>query len=83
MEKKELTFIIGLTIFMGVLWITGEVVMGLWIAVVPKVHLYWAIGIIAVTLIISVWHSMKNDESGLTDPKKDKYERKTAKRKKK
>ncbi len=82
MNKKELTFIIGLTILMGVIWIAGELVMGLWIPVVPKAHAFWLTGIIVVTLVISVWHSMKEDESDRQDPKRAKYDRKTSKRKK-
>ena len=83
MKKKDVVFTIGLTIFMGVLWIVGEIVMGLWLAVVPKTHLWWFIGIVAATLTISVWHSMIEDESDLKDPKREKDERKISKRKKK
>ena len=82
MSKKDVTFIIGLTILMGIIWIVGELVMGLWVAVMPKTHLWWTIGIVAFTLIVSVWHSMKEDESDLTDPKKAKYKRKVEKRRK-
>ena len=82
MNKKDLTFTIGLTILMGVIWIAGELVMGLWIPVVPKAHAFWLTGIIVVTLVISVWHSMKEDESDRKDPKRAKYDRKTSKRKK-
>ncbi|MBR1824319.1 MAG: hypothetical protein IJ779_08825 [Ruminococcus sp.] len=82
MSKKDLTFIIGLTILMGIIWIAGELVMGLWIAVMPKTHLWWTIGIVVFTLIVSVWHSMKADESDLTDPKREKYQRKVNKRSK-
>ena len=32
-------------------------------------------------LIVSVWHSMKADESDLTDPKREKYQRKVEKSK--
>ena len=81
MNKKDLTFTIGLTILMGVIWITGELVMGLWIAVVPRAHLFWLIGIVAVTLVISVWHSMKEDESDRQDPKRAKYDRMAGTRK--
>ena len=81
MSKKDITFIIGLTILMGIIWMAGELVMGLWIAVMPKAHLWWTIGIVAFTLIVSVWHSMKADESDLKDPKREKYLRKTSKRK--
>lgn len=83
MKKKDVVFTIGLTIFMGVLWIVGEIVMGLWLAVVSKTHLWWFIGIVAATLTISVWHSMIEDESDLKDPKREKYDRKINKRKKK
>ncbi len=83
MSKKDIVFTVGLTILMGVIWIVGELVMGLWVAVLPKAHILWAALIIIVTLSISVWHSFKNDESDLKDPKRAKYERKTSKRKKK
>jgi hypothetical protein len=63
MKKKDFIFTVGLTLFMGVLWISGELIMGLWIAVVPAVRLIWRILIVAVTLIISVWHSMIEDKS--------------------
>lgn len=66
---------------MGVIWIVGELVMGLWIAVIPKTHIFWFAGIVIVTLGISVWHSMKEDESEEKDPKREKYERKTKKKK--
>ena len=68
---------------MGVLWVLGEIVMGLWLAVNSKGHIFWFVAIVAVTLIVSVWHSMITDESDLEDPKRAKYERKTNKRKKK
>ena len=81
MKKKDITFIIGLTILMGVIWVLGEVVMGLWIAVYPWVHIVWIALIVVITLGISVWHSMIDDKSDLKDPKREKYERKTRKRK--
>lgn len=56
--------------------------MGLWIAVVPKAHIAWFAVIVVITLGISVWHSMIEDESDLEDPKRAKYERKVTKRKK-
>lgn len=83
MKKKDLIFTLGLTLLTGVLWIAGEVVMGLWIAAPPIVHILWMVGIVAATLVISVWHSMLKDESDRVDPKLEKYERKTKKRKKK
>lgn len=82
MKKKDITFIIGLTIFMGVIWIVGELVMGLWIAVVPAVRMAWRIGIVVATLFISVWHAMLEDKSDKKTPHEEKYERKTKKRKK-
>lgn len=83
MKKKDVIFTIGLTIFMGVLWVVGVLVMGLWIPVRPKAYLWWFIFIVAATLIISVWHSMKEDQSDQGDPKRQKYIRKTSKKKKK
>lgn len=82
MKKKDIMFIIGLSLLMGVIWIVGELVMGLWIAVVRKAHIVWFALIVVLTLVISVWHSMIEDESDLEDPKRAKYERKVSKRKK-
>lgn len=81
MKKKDLIFTVGLCLLMSIIWISGELVMGLWIAVVPSAHKFWLIGIIAVTLVINVWHFMKEDESDKSDPKRAKYERKTKKKK--
>ena len=80
MKKKDFTFIFGLTLLMGIIWIVGEVVMGLWIPVVPVVHAIWLTAIVAVCVVISVWHAFKEDKS---DPKISKYERKTQKSKQK
>lgn len=82
MKKKDLMFTIGLCTLMGIIWAVGMLVMGLWIAVRPSAYVKWFIVIVAVTLVISVWHSMKEDESDLKDPKREKYERKVNKRKK-
>ena len=83
MKKKDITFIIGLSIFMGVIWVVGEIIMGLWLAVRPSTHIIWFAVVVAITLGLSIWHSMIEDRSGLTDPKREKYERKVSKRKKK
>ena len=74
-------FTLGLTLLMGVIWVVGELVMGLWIAVIPSAHIFWLAGIVVVTLAISIWHSMKEDESDRTDPKKAKYDKKIQKKK--
>ena len=81
MKKKDLIFTVGLCLLMSIIWISGELVMGLWIAVVPSAHKFWLIGIVAVTLVINVWHFMKEDESDRTDPKRAKYEKNTKKKK--
>ena len=83
MNKKDLFFIVGLSLLMGVIWIVGELVMGLWIAVVPETHVFWTVGIVIVTVAVSVWHSMIEDESDKVNPKKAKYQRKVEKRRKK
>ena len=83
MKGKDVLFIIGLTMLMGIVWVLGELVMGLWVAVVPRAHVFWTTGIIILTVIISVWHSMIEDESDRTDPKTAKYYRKIEKRKNK
>lgn len=83
MKKKDITFIIGLTILMGVIWIIGELVMGLWIAVLPRTHIIWFAVIVAITLAISIWHSLMEDRSDYEDPKRAKYERKVNKRRNK
>lgn len=82
MNKKDIIFTIGLTLFMGILWMVGELVMGLWIAVVPAVRMWWRIGIVVVTLAVNIWHSMLEDNSSKKSPKEEKYERKVGKRKK-
>ena len=82
MKKKDITFTIGLTLLMGVIWALGELVMGLWIAVIPSAHIFWFAFIVVVTLGVNIWHSMIEDRSGLEDPKRTKYERKVNKRKK-
>lgn len=83
MKKKDLIFTMGLTLLMGVIWMLGELVMGLWIAVIPSAHIFWIVGIVLVTLIINVWHTFKEDKSGEEDARKSKYERKAARRKRK
>ena len=83
MKRKDVLFIIGLTMLMGIIWVLGELVMGLWVAVIPRAHVFWITGIIILTLVISVWHSMIEDESDRTDPKTAKYYRKTEKRRQK
>ena len=82
MKKKDLIFTFGLTLLMGILWIVGEIVMGLWLAVPSWGHIAWMAGIVVVTLVISVWHSLMEDESERLDPKTEKYERKVNKRNK-
>ncbi|MBR6580044.1 MAG: hypothetical protein IKK66_01970 [Ruminococcus sp.] len=82
MKKKDFIFTIGLSLLMGIIWVVGELVMGLWIAVKPSAHIFWIAGIVVVTLTINIWHSFKEDKSDLTDPKRAKYERKVQKRKK-
>jgi hypothetical protein len=76
MKKKDVIFTIGLCIFTGILWMAGELVMGLWLAVRPKAHLWWLIGIVTFTLVVNVWHSFIEDESGAKDPYREKYDRK-------
>ena len=73
MTKKDAFFTFGLTIMMGVLWVLGEVFMGLWYPV-------WFALIVVVTLAVSVWHSMLSDESARRSPREEKYERKTKKK---
>ena len=82
MKKKDLLFTFGLTLLLGVLWVAGEVVMGLWIGVPQWGHIAWFAGIVVVTLTISVIHSLKEDEyeEEHRDPKREKYERKINKR---
>jgi fatty acid desaturase len=82
MKKKDMIFTFGLTLLMGILWIVGEIVMGLWLAVPSWGHIAWMAGIVVVTLVISVWHSLMEDESERLDPKAEKYERKVNKRNK-
>ncbi len=80
MTKKDAFFTFGLTIMMGVLWVLGEVFMGLWYPVNAKGHIFWFALIVVVTLAVSVWHSMLSDESARRSPREEKYERKTKKK---
>ena len=77
MSRKDVFFTLGIALLMGVIWGLGELVTGMWIGASQKFHIFWFAGIVLATLIISVWHSMKEDESDRTDPKKAKYDRKT------
>ncbi|MBD5160131.1 MAG: hypothetical protein HDT23_07830 [Ruminococcus sp.] len=81
MKKKDIVFIMGLSLLMGMIWIIGEIVMGMWIAVNTKGHIFWFVLIVILTLVISVWHSLLEDESDLEDPKRAKYQRKTNRKK--
>lgn len=74
MKKNDFTFIIGLTLLAGVIWIVGELVMGMWIAVYWWVPIVWRILIVVGTLSVSVWHSFKYDEDlkNYNDDKKHK-----------
>lgn len=83
MKKKDFIFILGFTMLMGIIWVVGELVMGLWIAVVPWVYIAWRVGIVVLTLGVCLWHSFLEDESDLKDPKRAKYERKKRRRKEK
>ncbi|MBR2284050.1 MAG: hypothetical protein IJ874_06485 [Ruminococcus sp.] len=80
MSKKDAAFTLGLSILMGVLWVAGEVVMGVWFAVPRAGHIFWFCLIVGVTLIASVWHAMVVDDSDRKDPKREKYEKKTRKK---
>lgn len=83
MKKKDIIFTMGLCLFMGILWMLGELVMGLWIPTYPWVRMAWRIGIIATALGINIWHSFLEDESHKKSRKEEKYQRKTNKRKNK
>ena len=67
---------------MGIIWVVGEVVNGPMDSGSSEGHVFWTCGNSILTVFISVWHSMIEDESDRTDPKKAKYYRKTEKRKK-
>lgn len=62
MKKNDFTFIIGLTLLAGIIWVVGELVMGMWIAVYWWVPVVWRILIVVGTLSVSVWHSFKYDD---------------------
>jgi len=82
MKKKELIFTFGLCLLMCLIWIAGELVMGLWLPVYPWVYIVWRVGIVVVTLGINIWHSLREDRSEENKtPAQAKYERKTQKRK--
>lgn len=62
MKKNDFTFIIGLTLLASIIWVVGELVMGMWIAVYWWVPVVWRILVVVGTLSVSVWHSFKYDE---------------------
>jgi len=81
MKKKDVVFTVGMCVFMGVLWMAGELVMGLYIPVRPKAHLWWLIFIVGFTLAVNIWHSLIEDNSDIRDKRREKYERKVSGRK--
>lgn len=81
MKKKDVVFTVGMCVFMGVLWMAGELVMGLYIPVRPKTHLWWLIFIVGFTLTVNIWHSLIEDNSDIRDKHREKYERKVSGRK--
>lgn len=62
MKKHDFTFIIGLTLLAGVIWVIGEIIMGMWVAVYWWVPFVWRVLVVVGTLAVSVWHSFKYDE---------------------
>lgn len=71
MKKKDFTFIIGLTLLFAVIWIVGELIMGIYIAVYSWVFIVWRVLIVVGCLSISIWHSFK-DENFDDDDKNNK-----------
>lgn len=62
MKKNDFTFIVGLTLLASVIWVIGEIIMGMWIAVYWWVPIVWRVLVVVGTLAVSVWHSFKYDE---------------------
>ena len=75
MKKKDLTFILGLTLLAAIIWIIVELIM---IKLQFPRHFYiiWRVLVVVVTCIISVWHGF-NEE---IQARQNKYKRKKSKK---
>lgn len=78
MKKKDLTFILGLTLFAAIIWIIVELIM---IKLQFPRHFYiiWRVLVVVVTCIISVWHGFKEDDEEI-QARQNKYKRKKSKK---
>ena len=55
MKGRQLKFIVALCVVAGVLWIGGEILLGLVLNLGMTVSRIWAIAIIVLTCAFSVW----------------------------
>ena len=78
MKKKDITFILGLTLLAAIIWIIVELIM---IKLQFPRHFYiiWRVLVVVVTCIISVWHGFKEDD-GEIQARQNKYKRKKSKK---
>ena len=55
MKGRQLKFIVALCVVAAVLWIGGEILLGLVLNLGMTVYRIWAIAIIVLTCAFSVW----------------------------
>ncbi|WP_298482845.1 hypothetical protein [uncultured Ruminococcus sp.] len=55
MKKRQIKFIVALCVISVILWIVGEIVLGLVLDLGMTVSRIWAIAIIVLTCAFSLW----------------------------
>lgn len=55
MKKRQIKFIVALCVIAVILWIVGEIVLGLVLDLGMTVSRIWAIAIIVLTCAFSLW----------------------------
>ena len=74
MKKSDFTFILGVTLIAGIIWIAVELLM---IKLQFPRHFYiiWRISVVVVTCAITVWHGFKEEDESVK-ARQEKYNRK-------
>ena len=74
MKKSDFTFILGVTLIAGIIWIAVELLM---IKFQFPRHFYiiWRISVVVVTCAITVWHGFKEEDESVK-ARQEKYNRK-------
>ncbi len=62
MNKKQVAFIVMLTIIAMIIWIVGEFLIVAVFNLGGKASVGWTVAMIVFTLSISVWRGLKDDD---------------------